>query len=183
MKREPRKAVIHCSCESPFRDGLDAAMLPDNCEEILRMYPEGVHLCGSACLGGGSCVSVCPKDAISIVENADGIRHAHVNREQCIGCGRCAKVCPQHLITLEKAVNTIQPLCENPDSGKDARKECAVSCIACRICEKNCPSDAVHLIDNHAVIDGEACIACGMCASKCPRGVLHDAFGIIAASF
>ncbi len=43
---------------------------------------------------------------------------------------------------------------------------------ACKICEKNCPFDAIHVIDNLAVIDYDKCKACGICANKCPKGVL-----------
>ena len=61
-----------------------------------------------------------------------------------------------------------------------ARKVCELSCIACGACERACPAGAIHVVDNHAVIDYSACIACGMCAIKCPRGVIRDAWGIVA---
>ncbi|MBQ8733554.1 MAG: 4Fe-4S binding protein, partial [Anaerotignum sp.] len=34
------------------------------------------------------------------------------------------------------------------------------------------PFDAIHVIDNLAVIDYDKCKACGICANKCPKGVL-----------
>ena len=49
---------------------------------------------------------------------------------------------------------------------------CSTGCIACKICEKNCPFDAIHVVDNLAVIDYDKCKACGICANKCPKGVL-----------
>ena len=57
---------------------------------------------------------------------------------------------------------------------------CANSCIACGACERACPAGAIHVVDNHAVIDFDKCIACGTCATKCPRGVIRDVFGILA---
>ena len=56
--------------------------------------------------------------------------------------------------------------------GKNVNAVCSAGCIACKICEKNCPFDAIHVIDNLAVIDYDKCKACGICANKCPKGVL-----------
>ena len=40
-----------------------------------------------------------------------------------------------------------------PGRGAQTRKDCSVGCIACGICVKNCPADAVRIENNHAVID------------------------------
>ncbi len=58
---------------------------------------------------------------------------------------------------------------------------CTYGCIACGLCVKKCPADAIHLVDLHAVIDYERCLSCGACAEVCPRHVIHDRFGIITA--
>ena len=49
---------------------------------------------------------------------------------------------------------------------------CSVGCIGCHLCEKNCPSDAVHVIDNVAYIDQDKCTGCGICAQKCPKKII-----------
>jgi Pyruvate/2-oxoacid:ferredoxin oxidoreductase delta subunit len=51
-------------------------------------------------------------------------------------------------------------------------KACSVGCIACHLCEKNCPSDAVHVVDNIAYIDQTKCTGCGICAEKCPKKII-----------
>ena len=61
-----------------------------------------------------------------------------------------------------------------PWLGAVARNNCAASCIGCKLCEKNCPQDAIHVIDNVAVIDYTKCTSCGVCVEKCPRKVLLD---------
>ena len=59
----------------------------------------------------------------------------------------------RHLIELVPydAKHLVQ--CSSKDKGKDVMKACSVGCIGCHLCEKNCPSDAVHVIDNVAYID------------------------------
>ena len=56
-------------------------------EPITAIIDEG--LCG-AC---GTCVSVCPYDAVKLVEK-EGKRLAEVNEVLCKGCGSCAGACP-----------------------------------------------------------------------------------------
>ncbi|MBR4284178.1 MAG: 4Fe-4S binding protein, partial [Anaerotignum sp.] len=70
------------------------------------------------------------------------------------------------------AKKKVKVQCSSKDMGKNVIPNCSVGCIACKICEKNCPFDAIHVIDNLAVIDYDKCKACGICANKCPKGVL-----------
>ena len=46
------------------------------------------------CSGCGACVSICPKNAITMVPNTEGFLFPVVNPEKCINCNLCAKVCP-----------------------------------------------------------------------------------------
>ena len=84
-----------------------------------------------------------------------------------------------HLIRLTQPEYNIYPACVNENAGAETRKECQTGCIACGICVKACPMQAIRIVDNHAVIDEEKCIACGMCAVRCPRGVIRDQNGIL----
>ena len=179
MKRKKNIAVVHCSGGAKQNEGIDFAALPKDCNQILEQYPDGIHSCSYGCLGGGSCVAACKLHALTI--NEKGV--AEVDRDQCVGCGLCVKACPKHLISLEAPEGTIQPKCSNEQKAADAGKACTSSCIGWKICEKYCPSDAIHVIDFHAVIDREKCVTCGMCATKCPRGVIRDADGIYTTGF
>ena len=51
---------------------------------------------GPVCVACGSCVKVCPLDAITIWK---GII-AKVDSKRCVGCGKCAAECPASVITL-----------------------------------------------------------------------------------
>ncbi len=46
------------------------------------------------CVGCGSCVNICPVDAIELKENKFGYYKATINKNKCIGCSKCSKVCP-----------------------------------------------------------------------------------------
>ena len=46
------------------------------------------------CAGCGTCVDICPVQAISMV---DGV--AHIDKEICISCGSCVGACPVSAIS------------------------------------------------------------------------------------
>ena len=46
------------------------------------------------CSGCGTCVKVCAYNAIELVEDDDGKKHAKVNEALCMGCGACVSACP-----------------------------------------------------------------------------------------
>ena len=46
--------------------------------------------------------------------------------------------------------------CANLDKGKAAMSVCGNSCIGCGLCEKECKKDAIHVVNDVAVIDYDA---------------------------
>ena len=113
---------------------------------------------------------MCIRDRFDAIHVVDGI--AKVDKEVCKACGKCIAACPKHLIELVpyEAKHLVQ--CSSKDKGKDVMKACSVGCIGCHLCEKNCPNDAVHVVDNVAYIDQEKCTGCGICAEKCPKKII-----------
>jgi Fe-S-cluster-containing hydrogenase component 2 len=65
--------------------------------------------------------------------------------------------------------------CSNKEKGVVAKAKCKNACIACRKCEKTCPSGAISVQDNLARVDSEKCTACGLCAEACPIGCIKIA--------
>jgi electron transport complex protein RnfB len=128
----------------------------------------GYKSCPNACLGLGTCASVCKFGAINMV---DGV--AVVDKEKCTACGMCVEACPKKVIAMVPVKNDVYVGCNSHEKGADARKNCAVSCIGCKICEKNCPEGAITVNDNIAVIDYTKCTKCGKCVEKCPRKCIY----------
>lgn len=138
-----------------------------DCKKIEYVPGHGEKQCVYGCMGYGSCVRVCPFDAIHIV---DGI--ALVDREKCTACSKCIAECPNNLIELVPYNSTEHVRCNSKDKGKDVKLSCSAGCIACKICEKVCPTEAIKVNDNIAHIDYSLCTNCGECAKKCPVKVI-----------
>jgi len=125
--------------------------------------------CAFGCLGYGDCVRACPFDAMALDQRGLPV----IDLAKCTGCGVCVTECPRgrsaHLLELlpEKAAVAVR--CSSRDKIKDRRSFCTMSCIACKKCERACPSDAIHVIDMIAVVDYEKCTACYTCVAVCPQ--------------
>lgn len=138
-----------------------------DCRKAALTPGEGPKQCNYGCMGYGSCVKVCQFDAIHIV---DGI--ALVDKEKCTACGLCIEECPKDLIEFVPYNTGHFVQCNSRDKGKDVKKACSIGCIGCKLCEKACDYDAVHVTDNLALIDYDKCTNCGECAKKCPTKVI-----------
>lgn len=127
------------------------------------MIQGGDKACPYGCLGSGSCVTVCPFDAIHVVNGV-----AIVDENKCTACEKCISECPKNIITLVPLKQKVVVDCSNLQFGKVVKEDCKVGCIGCKICEKACPFDAIHVVDNLAKIDYEKCTNCMVCAERCP---------------
>lgn len=112
-------------------------------------------------------MKACPFGAI-ILENGKPI----VCEELCVGCSKCVAACPKAIISLIPKDHKTTVNCSNKNKGAAVVKACSVSCIACRLCEKQCEEGAISIVDNLAVIDHSLCNGCGKCKAVCKRGVL-----------
>jgi Na+-translocating ferredoxin:NAD+ oxidoreductase RNF subunit RnfB len=68
----------------------------DDCIAINMMFP-GRFSGRGICLGKGSCISVCPENALYYLDNG----MPQVNPERCSTCGNCIDICPTGVIRFE----------------------------------------------------------------------------------
>ncbi len=141
-----------------IRDGLAASRAPAG----------GPLACRYGCLGYGSCVKVCPFDAISVQDGC-----AVVDHDRCMGCLKCVSACPRGLITVVPYGSYVYLKCSSKDKGAVTRQVCESGCIGCGLCARACPSGAIALADNLASIDYSKCISCGACAEHCPQKLIR----------
>ena len=134
-----------------------------SCLEASLLIGEGGKACSYGCLGLGSCVEVCEFGALNIV---DGI--AKVDREKCTMCGACIDICPKGLIESVPYDKIVRVACNSKDAGKVVRDNCSAGCIGCKLCEKNCPKEAVKVNGFLAKVDYSLCVNCKICTTKCP---------------
>jgi len=136
---------------------------PSDCN-IATLLMGGHKACNYACIGFGSCVTVCPFDAIHMGEDELPV----IDIERCTGCGKCIKVCPKEVLVLTPIDKHYHVICHSSDRGPDVMKACKVGCTGCGKCVKECPVSAIDLKDFLAVIDCEKCTNCGACIEVCP---------------
>ncbi len=137
-----------------------------------QLVAGGPKDCSFGCLGLGSCVTVCPFDAMYMGD--DGL--PHIIDAKCVACGKCVAACPRNIIELipEGAQEVVG--CISEDAGKFVRQYCSVGCISCKKCVKVCPVDAITVAGktSPAVIDQSLCTKCGECVSACPTSAIVD---------
>lgn len=140
----------------------------EDCKAVM-MLSDGEKGCNFGCMGRGTCVRACPFGAMSIGED----KLPHVNKNLCTSCGLCISSCPNSILVFAKESEKVHVSCRSHDKGKDVKAVCTVGCIACKICEKNCPVQAITVTDFLAEIDQAKCTACGICVEKCPQHTIE----------
>ncbi len=167
VKQNKKVATLHCHGGLKVKNKYIYAGV-DDCVAA-NLVLGGQKSCVYACLGFGTCVAACPFGAISM--SSEGL--PVVDKVKCRSCNKCVLACPKKLFSLVSVSNNVYVACSSLDTGKDVRALCPVGCIACKLCEKACKFDAIHVIDNLAVIDYHKCTSCGECVKVCPTKTIR----------
>ena len=167
VEPERRVAMVKCRGKNHLQKGNYEGL--HDCRSAMFVAGNGPSACPDGCLGFGTCVTVCKFGAIAVV---DGV--ARVDAEKCTGCMQCVAVCPRRVIVPVSRNADIVVACSNRERGARTREVCGIGCIGCHLCERLCEFDAIHVVENLAVIDYEKCVSCGQCAAVCPRRLISD---------
>lgn len=162
----PVVSVRHCGGGTNVRRAYEYQGLR-SCASVARLAGGNIA-CPSGCFGFGDCVAACPFDAMSL--DARGL--PVIDLEKCTGCGICVKECPRGSAGLLQLIDDHAPVavrCASHEPVKDRRAVCSMCCIACRKCEKACPTGAMQVVDGLAVMDPALCIGCLACVESCPQ--------------
>ncbi len=141
-------ARVHCygNAETTKKD-FDYAGIED-CNAAYMLF-QGDKSCKYGCLALGSCIAVCPVDAIS--KRDDG--RIYVDKNICIGCQKCVNVCPTGVMKMIPYDAEYYIACNSKDKGAAVKKVCTVGCIGCKICEKKFPEAGFTVKDFLSEID------------------------------
>ncbi len=165
--KEKNVAVVMCRAKD-MTDKFDYRGVSD-CRAAALLHG-GPKSCGNGCIGLGTCVEACMFEAMRMGSN--GV--PEIIEERCTACGRCAAVCPKTLIDILPVSKEVHVRCKSLAKGAVAKKQCGNPCIACKLCEKKCPYDAIHVVNFLAVIDYDKCTSCGECVEVCPTKIIEN---------
>ena len=160
-------AYVHCCGNNHVAKTFYAYDGIDDCNATYLLPGTSPKACTFSCIGHSSCINACPFKAIEIIDTI-----AVVNTEKCVACGLCVPVCPKALIEIIPADSKIRVQCHSTDRGPQVRANCSAGCLGCKLCERNCPHDAIHVTDHLARIDYDKCTFCDICVEKCPTKVI-----------
>ena len=173
VKKDARIAFIRCNGTCDHRPKTSRYDGASTCAIAASVY-SGESDCQWGCLGYGDCFDACDFDAIELRSDL-GV--PKIIDDKCVACGACVEACPKNLIELRKQNpknRKVVVACMNQDKGGVARKACAVACIGCTKCEKECKFDAITINNNLAFIDSDKCKLCRKCVPVCPTGSIIE---------
>ena len=131
------------------------------CDALAAAIAKGEAPAGACPVGGASVAA-----AISEVMGVEaGETERMVAFVKCAGTCEKAKVKSKYYGIQDCRSAAIVP-------GKSAKK-CTFGCLGYGTCVKECPFDAIHLIDGVAVVDKAKCKACGKCVAVCPNKLIE----------
>ena len=125
------------------------------------------------------CANLCPTNAFTLefreffedlnmdlgIDLIDDELYPYINEKMCIGCGACAEISlNDNAVELDRYIGPIIH-----SRVIDVNHEL---CVNCFLCEENCPTGAVELIEDRVVLDNDKCIRCIECTHHCPVGAL-----------
>jgi len=144
-------AKVHCNGNREHTEYSYSYKGVEDCNAAVILF-KGDKACKYGCLGLGSCIKVCPVDAIK--KTPDG--RVAVDKEICISCKKCVGICPTGVMQMIPYEADYFVACNSKDKGGIVRKICKVGCIGCKICEKKFPEAGFEVNNFLSVVNYES---------------------------
>lgn len=165
-KAEYKTALVHCM--GSYDNTTDRMQYQglSSCAAAAQLFG-GTGSCSYGCMGLGDCAAACEYHAIKV---CNGV--ASIDPSRCKGCSKCVAACPKNLIAFVPLKTQAVVRCSNCDKGGEARRACALACIGCMRCVKECEFGAVEVKNFCAKVDPQKCTGCGKCLEVCKPGCI-----------
>jgi len=165
--KERMVAFVHCRGNNELTKRNYQYEGLEECNAAYMLF-QGESACSYGCLHLGSCIRVCPTQAIFRDEKGN----VTVDPDLCIGCLKCTLVCPTKVIKMIPARGSHAIACNSYDTGGVVRKICSVGCIGCKICERKFPESGCTVTNFLSDIDYSSPMtqiveAAEACPTKC----------------
>jgi len=166
---EKERAVVLCRhVDGGVADTFEYVGIPD-CRAA-NLAGGGPKACRYACIGLGTCATVCPFGAITMSDDGLPI----IDPGKCTACGVCVEECPKNVMVLAPLASAVSVHCSSKNRGAAVKKVCSTGCIGCAACVRICPFEAMTLENNLAAVNYSKCRVCGLCVSVCPTNAIRD---------
>ncbi|MCP4133809.1 MAG: 4Fe-4S dicluster domain-containing protein [bacterium] len=99
---------VICNCKPETCVSLQATSFSRRFRKDLTMNAESGYTVSrdtDRCTACGTCVRICPMNAMELRENA-----VEYNKDRCLGCELCVEHCPNQALTLHRDPNGLTPL-------------------------------------------------------------------------
>lgn len=149
-------------------DEIIAALPGNNCGGC--GYP-GCSGLAAAIIKGDAPVNQCPVGGSQVAEKIAGIMGVDAGKmERMTAFVACNGDCNNAKANYEySGAEDCKMMAFVPNGGP---KSCNYGCLGYGNCVKECKFDAIHIVNNVAVVDREKCKACGKCVEACPKGLI-----------
>lgn len=180
-----RREVVHGAALLAVTGGIDKTVdggfapvtMPGTPDRPSPLLPPGAVSAGEfarKCVGCGLCLTRCPSKVIRLSRRLSrsfktyGQPELYFSNGYCrLSCKyKCASVCPTGALlprTSDRtklhfgAAHWNKELCVRTSKGDE-----------CKACERNCPVNAIKIVDGAVVVNADACVGCGACEHVCP---------------